>query len=66
MLVANVSELRKNLKKYIDSVSDDNEIVVVTSAGKSVVIISLDKYNEINNKENNVVKKNTKTKKWFQ
>ena len=63
MLVANVSELRKNLKKYIDTVSDDNEIVVVTSAGKSVVIISLDKYNEINNKGNNVVKKNTKNKK---
>ena len=66
MLVANVSELRKNLKKYIDSVSNDNEIVVVTSAGKSVVIISLETYNEINNKENNVIKKNTKTKKWFQ
>ena len=63
MLVANVSELRKNLKKYIDSVSNDNEIVVVTSAGKSVVIISLETYNEINNKENNVIKKNTKTKK---
>ena len=63
MLVANVSALRKNLKKYIDSVSDNNEIVVVTSAGKSVVIISLDKYNEINNKGNNVVKKNTKNKK---
>ena len=63
MLVANVSELRKNLKKYIDSVSDDNEIVVVTSAGKSVVIISLDTYNEINNKGYNVIKKNTKTKK---
>ena len=63
MLVANVSELRKNLKRYIDSVSDDNEIVVVTSAGKSVVIISLDIYNEINKKVNNVVKKNTKNKK---
>ena len=63
MLVANVSELRKNLKKYIDTVSDDNEIVVVTSAGKSVVIISLDNYNEINNKENNVIKKHTKNKK---
>lgn len=46
MLVTNVSELRKNLKSYIDSVSDKNETLVVHSNGKTVVMISLKDYNE--------------------
>ena len=47
MLVANVSELRKNLKKYIDTVSDKNDTLIVTGSGKTVVMISLDEYNKL-------------------
>ena len=46
MLVTNVSELRKNLKSYIDTVSDNNDTLIVHSNGKTVVMISLKDYNE--------------------
>jgi len=45
--VTNVSEFRKNLKKYIDGVAESNNKVIVNSNGKSVVLISLDEYNEM-------------------
>jgi antitoxin YefM len=51
MLVANVSELRKNLKKYIDCVSDKNDTLIVTGSGKTVVMISLDEYNKMDETE---------------
>jgi antitoxin YefM len=51
MLVANVSELRKNLKKYIDTVSDKNDTLIVTGSGKTVVMISLDEYNKMDETE---------------
>jgi antitoxin YefM len=43
--VTNVSEFRKNMKKYIDGVAESNNKVIVNSNGKSVVLISLDEYN---------------------
>jgi antitoxin YefM len=45
MLVANVSELRKNLKHYIDSVADNNDTLVINGSGKTVIMISLEDYN---------------------
>jgi antitoxin YefM len=45
MLVANVSEVRKKLKYYIDSVSDNNDTLVINGNGKTVVMISLEDYN---------------------
>ncbi len=45
--VTNVSEFRKNIKKYIDGVVESNNKVIINSNGKSVVMISLDEYNAI-------------------
>jgi antitoxin YefM len=45
--VTNVSEFRKNLKKYIDGVAGTHHKVIVNSNGKSVVLMSLDEYNEM-------------------
>jgi antitoxin YefM len=45
--VTNVSEFRKNLKKYIDGVAGTHHKVIINSNGKSVVMMSLDEYNEI-------------------
>jgi|LakMenEpi03Aug12_release.lakeMendotaPanAssembly.Ray.scaffolds.fasta_scaffold37312_3 antitoxin YefM len=43
--VTNVSEFRKNLKKYIDGVAGTHHKVIVNSNGKSVVMMSLDEFN---------------------
>jgi antitoxin YefM len=45
MLVANVSDVRKNLKRYIDSVADNNDTLVINGNGKTVVMVSLEDYN---------------------
>ncbi len=46
MRTANYSELRANMKHYLDSVIRDNEPLVVHRQGsESVVIMSLDDYN---------------------
>ena len=48
MVAANYTAVRNNLKDYCDKASDENEIVLVTrKADKNVVIMSLDKLNQI-------------------
>ncbi len=48
MIAANYSEFRTELKKYLDSVEDDNEILIIKrKSGKGTVLISLDEYNSI-------------------
>ena len=48
MIAANFTEFRTQLKKYLDSVEDDNEILIIKRAsGKGTVLISLDEYNSI-------------------
>ena len=48
MRTANYTELRNNLKRYLDGVVNDSEPLLVHRAGnESVVIISLDEYNSI-------------------
>jgi antitoxin YefM len=48
MIAANYSEFRKDLKKYLDSVEDDNETLVIKrKSGKGTVLISLSEYNAI-------------------
>ncbi len=48
MIAANFSEFRTGLKKYLDSVEDDNETLVIKrKSGKGAVLISLDEYNSI-------------------
>ena len=48
MIAANYSELRTDLKKYLDDIEDNNETLVIKRAnGKGAVIISLAEYNSI-------------------
>lgn len=48
MIVANYSEFRTGLKKYLDSVEDNNETLIIKrKSGKGTVMISLDEYNSI-------------------
>lgn len=52
MKTANYSELRKNLKSYLDGVINDSEPLLVHRSGnESVVVISLDEYNSIKETE---------------
>lgn len=52
MKTANYSELRTNLKSYLDGVLKDEEPLLVHRAGnESVVIISLNEYNSIKETE---------------
>jgi antitoxin YefM len=44
----NYSELRQNLKQNLDAVSDNNDLLVVhRSKGKSIVMMSIDEYNSM-------------------
>lgn len=48
MIAANYSEFRIGLKKYLDSVEDDNETLIIKrKTGKGTVLISLDEYNSL-------------------
>ena len=48
MLAVNYSTIRNNLKDYCDKASDFQETVIVTRKNeKNVVLISLDKYNQL-------------------
>ena len=52
MRTANYTDLRANLKDYIDSVIDDYDTVIVNRGnGKGVVMISLDEYNSLKETE---------------
>lgn len=48
MLAVNYSTIRNNFKNYCDQASDNHEIVIVTRKNeKNVVLISLDRYNQL-------------------
>ena len=48
MRTTNYTDLRKNLKGYLDSVIDDSETVIINREGnEAVVMISLEEYNAI-------------------
>ena len=48
MLAVNYSTLRNNLKAYCDKATDESETVIVTRKNeKNVVIMSLEKYNNL-------------------
>ena len=52
MRTASYTELRKNLKSYIDSVVEDSDSVIINRpGGNGVVLISLDEYNAIKETE---------------
>lgn len=48
MLAVNYSTIRNNLKSYCDMATDSNETVIVTRKDeKNVVLMSLDRYNQL-------------------
>ena len=48
MIAANYSEFRADLKKYLDSVEENHETLVIKrKSGKGTVMISLEEYNSI-------------------
>ena len=52
MRTTNYTDLKANLKSYIDAVIDDYDTVVVNHEnGKGVVMISLDEYNSLKETE---------------
>lgn len=52
MRTANYSELRNNLKSYLDEVINDSEPLLVHRSGtESVVVISLEEYNSLKETE---------------
>lgn len=50
MQVLSVSQLRSNMKKYLDNVSKSSDVLVVSRAAEeeAVVIMSLKEYNSLN------------------
>jgi len=48
MIAASYTELRKNLKKLLDSVEDNHETLIIKRGeGKAAVVISLEEYNAL-------------------
>ncbi|HAQ37519.1 MAG TPA: hypothetical protein DCX89_09655 [Saprospirales bacterium] len=48
MIAANFTEFRTDLKKYLDEVENNQEILVIKrKSGKGTVLISLEEYNSI-------------------
>lgn len=58
MQAVNYTSARNNLKDLIDNVCDNNEEVIITTKNdKTVVMISLDEYNQTHDKLKKDVKK---------
>ena len=54
MLAVNYSTIRSRLKEYCDRATDDEETIIVTrKEEKNVVIISLEKYNQLQKQSRN-------------
>ena len=47
MKVTNITDFRANIRKYIDSVINDNGSLVINRGNTAAVLISLEEYNSI-------------------
>jgi len=47
MIAVNYSQLRENMKTYMDKATNDFETIIVTRKDKNVVIISEEAYNNL-------------------
>mgnify|MGYP006289994971 CR=1 FL=1 len=47
MIIANYSEFRKSLKKFLVIVEDNETLIIKRKTGKGAVLISLEEYNSI-------------------
>ncbi len=49
MLITSISDFRKDIKKYLDNVTENFETLIINRGKDSgVVVISLDEYNSLN------------------
>lgn len=48
MLTTSISDFRKDIKKYLDNVTENFETLIINRGKDSVVVISLDEYNSLN------------------
>jgi antitoxin YefM len=49
MLTTTLSDFRKNIKKYFDSISENFETMIINRGkGEGIVIMSLSEYNSLN------------------
>lgn len=60
MLTTTISDFRKNIKKYFDSVTEDFETLIINRGKESgVVVISLDEYNSLTATQHELSSKRT-------
>lgn len=49
MLIASISDFRKDIKRYLDRVTDNFDTLIINRGkDKGIVIMSLDEYNSLN------------------
>jgi antitoxin YefM len=49
MLIATISDFRRDIKKYLDRVTDNFETLIINRGkDRGIVIMSLDEYNSLN------------------
>ena len=54
MLAVNYSTIRNNFKEFCDKATDFNETIIITrKQEKNIVLMSLDRYNELERAERN-------------
>jgi len=58
MLTTTISDFRKDIKRYLDSVTENYETLIINRGKDSgVVIISLDEYNSLNSTQHELSSK---------
>ncbi len=63
MMTATISDFRKNIKKYLDSVTNNFETLIINRGRDSgVVVISLEEYNSLNATQHELSSKNNEAR----
>lgn len=63
MLTATISDFRKNIKKYLDTVTENFETLIINRGKDSgVVVISLDEYNSLSATQHELSSKTNETR----
>jgi len=51
MKTTNITDFRDNLKKHLDSIINDRDILIIPRKKEGIVIMTLDLYNKLKNKQ---------------
>ena len=63
MLTTSISDFRKNIKKYLDNVTENFETLIINRGKDSgVVVISLDEYNSLNTTQHELSSKTNESR----